>query len=221
MINSILFDRILSSVIFVDIDEDLLTHILSTFREQFASVTTCPMFEFLDPDYRRDPGIYIIRFRNPELEMIKEVHKILSANTDTRVICTAHTSSASFVASAFRSGVSDFILDTPDPRYLMRAIQAVDVELVSATERAKLATDARAKLGSLTPRERRVLDGLIAGQQNKAIAADLDLSVRTVEMFRATMMQKLGMKSVADAIRLSMTAENELDRGRFNKRHSM
>lgn len=58
----------------------------------------------------------------------------------------------------------------------------------------------------LSPRERQVLEALVAGQPNKVIAFDLGLSVRTVEVHRARMMDRLGVRQFAEAVRLSVLA---------------
>jgi two-component system response regulator FixJ len=60
----------------------------------------------------------------------------------------------------------------------------------------------RAKLASLSPREREVLDGLVAGLPNKTIAYDLKISARTVEVHRANLMARMDAKSVADLVRM-------------------
>jgi two-component system response regulator FixJ len=67
------------------------------------------------------------------------------------------------------------------------------------------------QLSSLTLRERQVLDGLLAGRLNKQIASDLGLSVRTVEVHRARMMKRLGVRRLSEAIRLFLKASFPID----------
>jgi two-component system response regulator FixJ len=66
--------------------------------------------------------------------------------------------------------------------------------------------DAARRLGALSPRERQVLDALLAGRPNKLIAYDLGLSVRTVEVHRARMMERLGVRQLSEAIRVAVMA---------------
>jgi DNA-binding CsgD family transcriptional regulator len=66
--------------------------------------------------------------------------------------------------------------------------------------------DAIRRIATLSPREREVLDGLLAGRPNKLIAYDLGISVRTVEVHRARMMERLGMRQLTDVIRLGVMA---------------
>ena len=64
---------------------------------------------------------------------------------------------------------------------------------------------ARLRLEALTPREREVMDHVVAGRHNREIAAALAISPRTVEVHKARMMDKLGVGSVAELVRLSLS----------------
>jgi RNA polymerase sigma factor (sigma-70 family) len=94
-----------------------------------------------------------------------------------------------------------------------------EVELISLvardlSERKRLERESRtralaqSRLDLLSPREREVLELVIAGKPNKVIARNLDISVKTVEMHRARIMKKLNVASVAELVRLAVTAEN-------------
>jgi two-component system, LuxR family, response regulator FixJ len=78
--------------------------------------------------------------------------------------------------------------------------------VADALNAAAPAADAAARMALLTAREREVVDGLVAGKQNKVVAADLGISVRTVEAYRATVMSKLGLRSFADLVRIALAA---------------
>ena len=66
--------------------------------------------------------------------------------------------------------------------------------------------DAVRRVATLSTREREVLDGLLAGRPNKLIAYDLGISVRTVEVHRARMMERLGLRQLSEVIRLGVMA---------------
>jgi two-component system, LuxR family, response regulator FixJ len=89
-----------------------------------------------------------------------------------------------------------------------RLLSAIDQALAPAGPgpRAREAAEARNKTAALSPREREVLDGLVAGKPNKVIACDLGISGRTVEVHRARMLKRLGTRSTAEAIRLAVIA---------------
>jgi PAS domain S-box-containing protein len=78
-----------------------------------------------------------------------------------------------------------------------------------AERRARDAAVAAAKVATLTARERDVLDRVVAGEANKVIARGLDLSEKTVEKHRASLMRKTGAKSVAELVRLVLIAQKE------------
>jgi two-component system response regulator FixJ len=62
-------------------------------------------------------------------------------------------------------------------------------------------------IARLSPREREVLEALVAGRPNKVIAFDLGISVRTVEVHRSRMMERLGVRQFAEAVRLAVLAK--------------
>lgn len=67
--------------------------------------------------------------------------------------------------------------------------------------------EAARRIARLSPRERQVLDGVVAGRMTKQIAHDLGISARTVEEHRARMLARLGTRSAAEAVRLAVLAE--------------
>ena len=62
------------------------------------------------------------------------------------------------------------------------------------------------RIATLSHREREVMDGLVAGEANKAIAFDLGISARTVEVYRANLMMKMGAKTLSDLVRMVTVA---------------
>ncbi|MFO7763657.1 MAG: LuxR C-terminal-related transcriptional regulator, partial [Wenzhouxiangellaceae bacterium] len=74
-------------------------------------------------------------------------------------------------------------------------------------------TEIRRRLERLTPRERDVLRGIVAGKLNKQIADDLDISVRTVELHRGRVLEKLEAANAADLVRMVLPLEPPADSG--------
>jgi two-component system response regulator FixJ len=106
---------------------------------------------------------------------------------------------------AMKCGAVDFIEKPFDDDRLLSAIKSA-LALASRPGRHQGTIEAAQRIATLSRRERQVLDGLMTGRTNKAIARDLDLSVRTVEVHRARMLERLGTHTLAEAIRLAVTA---------------
>jgi len=99
---------------------------------------------------------------------------------------------------AMKGGAVDFLTKPVDRAALLAAIEAA----LARREALRAAADAAARLRRLTPRECDVLDRVIDGRLNKQIAFDLGVAEKTVKVHRARVMQKLGVRTVADLVRL-------------------
>ncbi len=105
---------------------------------------------------------------------------------------------------AIQKGAVDFLTKPVKPETLLGAVRrAIDLDTAArSARRHRLALEAR--YARLTPRERQVLEHLIAGQLNKQVAADLDIAERTVKLHRANILQKLEADSMASLARLAV-----------------
>jgi two-component system response regulator FixJ len=109
--------------------------------------------------------------------------------------------------SAMKLGAVDFLQKPLHEKELLAALDRALDAFSRGEERRKARSEAVARLQRLSPRETQILQGLLAGLSNKAIARLLGLSPRTVEMHRANMMSDLGISSVPDAVRIAIDAE--------------
>jgi len=123
------------------------------------------------------------------------------------IILTAHGDAAN-ARAALKAGAFDFLEKPVDDTLLIEMIEAatrVEAETHAATtERAQV----ERRMQRLTPRERQVFDLVVAGRHNREIAAALTISPRTVEVYKARMMDKLQVDRLPDLIRLSLNAPN-------------
>jgi two-component system response regulator FixJ len=120
------------------------------------------------------------------------------------IVMTGHGDVSSAVR-AMKAGAIDFLEKPYDDQVLLNAIDAA-LARSGRPDRDREAVKAAQRIAALSPREREVLDALVAGRPNKVIAFDLGISVRTVEVHRARMMERLGTRQLAEAIRLSVMA---------------
>jgi two-component system response regulator FixJ len=137
----------------------------------------------------------------PDMTGIELLHHIKQrALCLPAIVITGH-GDVPLAVEAMKSGAVDFIEKPFDEQAILDAVRTaleqtddvVDVELTS-------------RLASLSERERQVLEGLVAGQANKMIAATLGISPRTVEVYRANLMAKMQANSLSELIRMAILA---------------
>ena len=121
------------------------------------------------------------------------------------IVMTGHGDVATAVR-AMKLGASDFLEKPCEETLLLATLSRVFATLENNSYQIMLRNDARSMIDRLTRREQDVLRGLIAGRPNKTLAFELELSVRTVEMHRAHMMERLGARSLSDALRIAFRA---------------
>lgn len=113
------------------------------------------------------------------------------------------------IVEAIKAGALDYLSLPLDTERFGRCLDRIskEAEVFGATRRRMI--EARDRIASLSGREREVLDWLAEGSSNKVIARELDISPRTVEIHRANMMNKLGARHAAEAVRLKLEAKLE------------
>jgi two-component system response regulator FixJ len=121
------------------------------------------------------------------------------------VIATTPKGDVTTAVEAMKAGAVDFIEGPVDDQRLLAAIEAALGEPRNEPSPKEPARAAR-RLAVLSTRERQVLDQIVAGQSNKVIAHKLAISMRTVEVHRAHILRRLGIRSIAEAISLSALA---------------
>lgn len=130
------------------------------------------------------------------LERLRELHPRLPV-----VIMTGHAD-VPLAVKAMRIGAVDVIEKPFEEGAVLAAVRNALAAASGAGEAA-----GPAGLGGLTPREQEVLDMIVQGRANKVIAADLGISQRTVEVHRARVMRKAGVRSVAELVRLVLGSD--------------
>ena len=110
------------------------------------------------------------------------------------------------IVRAVKGGALDFIVTPRDGQEIEQAAAAIADEVARHVAMWERSSQAHSTLRRLSGRERQVLNALAIGQSNKAIARDLAISHRTVEIHRMKMLAKLGARNAADAVRLHAQA---------------
>lgn len=147
-------------------------------------------------------GCVLTDLRMPGLDGLGLLHRLKALGFRRPVIVMTAHGEVSTAVVAMKAGAADFI----EKPFRARDLLALIRTMLAAPQPAAEA-DAAARIASLSPREREVLDLLVAGKPNKLIARELGLSPRTVEAHRARLMERLGVGSLAEAVRLAVQAE--------------
>jgi two-component system response regulator FixJ len=150
-------------------------------------------------------GCVLLDVRLPGMSGLEVQTQLNRMRSDLSVIIVTAQGDIQTAVRAMKAGASDFLEKPYSDSALLGSIEAA-LEKGQRTARDRDIADAVRRIGILSPREREVLDGLMAGRPNKLIAYQLGISVRTVEVHRARMMERLGAHQFADAIRLGVIA---------------
>ena len=157
---------------------------------------------FLDALASVQPGCIVTDVRMPGMDGLTLQRELKARGIGLPVIVITGHADVPLAVEAMKAGAVDFIEKPFNDESLLSAIRvAIDCHLRNARRDEEVGA-IKAKLDSLSSREREVLDGLIAGLPNKSIAYDLKISARTVEVHRANLMSRMGARSVADLVRM-------------------
>ncbi len=179
-----------------------LRFLLRTSGYEAATYASGP--ELLSQAGELRPGCVLTDVRMPEMNGIELVRRLKELGVPHPVIVMTGHADVPLAVEAMRAGVVDFIEKPFDDEALLTSIQsAMAQNAASAGEDAEIG-DIRSRLEQLTARERQVLEGLVAGQANKAIAYDLEISPRTVEVYRANVMTKMKARSLSELVRMRL-----------------
>lgn len=153
-----------------------------------------------------DAGCVLLDLNMPGLNGIEVLRRLQRIDNRFETILLTGQGDIGVAVDAMKSGAVDFIEKPYDNRMLLNALESGFARIENREKEASAIQLARENIERLTPREKDVLLGLIDGKANKIIAYELDISPRTVEIYRANLMDKLGVRSVAEAVRIAFAA---------------
>jgi len=155
----------------------------------------------------RQPGCLVLDVRMPGMSGLELHDRLNAAAVAPPIVFITGHGEVPMAVAALKKGAVDFIEKPFAEKDLLEIIErCLELDARRRRERAER-EKARQKLASLTPREREVMDMVVAGKLNKIIADSLDISIKTVEVHRARVMEKLEARSVADLVQQVMSAQ--------------
>jgi len=159
--------------------------------------------EFLDSYSSEQAGCIVLDLRMPQMNGLEVIEQLRARNVETPIIMISGHGDIPAAVAAIKAGAVDF-LEKPYPASALmdsirRGIERDSEQRTSSAERQVLID----RYETLTPDERQVLDLTVAGKPDKAIALKLDLSLRTIQLRRASVMRKMHAHSRAELIGLA------------------
>jgi FixJ family two-component response regulator len=152
------------------------------------------------------PSCLVLDVQMPELNGLDLQRALIESEREEQIVFLTGKGDIPMCARAMKAGAVDFL---PKPFEDDELLAAVERALARSSQRQLEHTeeiDARTRVDSLTPRERQVFERVIAGKLNKQIAAELGTSIKTVKFQRGCVMQKMGVDSVAELVRVAQRA---------------
>jgi two-component system, LuxR family, response regulator FixJ len=160
---------------------------------------------FLEEVAELDPGVLLLDFHMPGATGLDVLQAIRGQPHFASVVLTGQ-GNVTLAVQAMQAGALDFIEKPYEAEMLLELVENAFRQLERESESAARVDAAKSRISKLSPRETDVLKGLIEGRSNKIIAYELDISPRTVEIYRANLMDKLEVRSLSEALRIAFAA---------------
>jgi two-component system response regulator FixJ len=186
-----------------DAARDALGFLLSA--ANFSTRTYESAKAFLDAIPGIEAGCVITDVRMPDINGLELLRRLKSSEIGWPVIVITGQADVPVAIEAIKTGAVDFIEKPYDAEVLLGAVRfALGGQANDAREAQR--TEIQQKLATLTPDERQVLEALVEGRSNNAIAHDLNATIRTVEVHRANVMTKMQARSLSHLVRMMLLA---------------
>jgi RNA polymerase sigma factor (sigma-70 family) len=158
----------------------------------------------VQPDWR---GCVLIDLQLEGIDGLQLQAELAERNITMPLIFVTGHGDVSTTRDALKAGAMDFIEKPVDNERLVELVEAAMARDAEAAQRQEQAALVAGRLQRLTQREREVMEQVVAGRHNREIAADLGISPRTVEVYKARLMDKLDVRRVADLVKLVVEAK--------------
>jgi two-component system response regulator FixJ len=190
-------------IIFVIDDQASVRHAIGEMLEVFGfAVETFESAEaFLDRTPATRPGCVVADVRMPGMDGIALVSEMGRRGIGIPVILISGHADVPMAVSGIKAGAEDFIEKPVDDAKLVAAINRALARVFAEQDTSKSQDELAERFARLTPRQVEIFDLVAGGFTSQAIAGKLDLSTRTVESYRAQIMEKMQAESVAVLVR--------------------
>ena len=156
-------------------------------------------------------GCLIVDVRMPGMGGLELQEELVRRKANIPVIVMTGHADVPLAVRAMRAGAIDFVEKPFDQERMLQSVSDALAAGERTQGRAAEAKEARDLLSLLTPREREILDQLVKGHANKVVAHQLGISPRTVEIHRASIMEKLNARNLSNVVRTALAASWEIN----------
>jgi two-component system response regulator FixJ len=190
----------------VDDDEAIRDSLALLLRAAGFAVASYPSADTFLLTASQGAGCVVIDVRMPGMGGLELQEELTRRGRRIPVIVMTGHAEVPLAVKAMKAGAVDFV-EKPfeEPAMLAAIRRAFSLGLETARAEAE-GNEIGNRLAQLTPREREVLDALVAGKPNKIIAYELSISPRTVEIHRARVMDKMAARTLSDLVRMALSA---------------
>jgi len=151
-------------------------------------------------------GCVVSDVRMPGIDGIELLKRMKAQQSPFPILIMTGHGDVPLAVEAMKLGAVDFLEKPFEDDRLTVMIESAIRQAEPTARSEAVAQDIAARVASLSPRERQVMEGLIAGLSNKLIAREYDISPRTIEVYRANVMTKMQANSLSELVRLAMRA---------------
>ena len=169
--------------------------------------------QFLELAQLQAGDCLLLDVRMPDMDGLELQEALNARGVKMPVIVMTGHGDVPIAVRAMKAGACDFLEKPFSDELLMDCVRRATKQVALASRESEETAETRRRIETLTPRERDVLRGLIAGRPNKAIAYELGISPRTVEIHRARVMEKMQARSLSGVVRMALAVGIAADPG--------
>ncbi len=171
-------------------------------------VVTFPNAEaFLQTKNIEEPGCLVLDMRMPNISGLELQEALNQQQIKIPIIFITGHGDIPMAVRAMKAGAIDFLTKPVNNQILLETINKAIKRSIQQQKTSEKNAELNARIHQLTPREREVMDLMVLGKHTKAIANELQISPNTVELHRAKVIKKMGVKTVAELVALTISKE--------------
>ena len=203
------------STVYVADDDEAVLDSLRLLLESHGYAITCftsgeALLEALEAA-NATPDCAIVDVRLPGLSGLELQQRLHQRNRDLPIIIITGHGDVDMAVRALKAGTFDFVEKPFDDRRLLDSIADATAGAAQRKATTETAADLAARHIEMSERQRQVMNLVAEGMANKEIALHLGISPRTVEIYRAKVMEKMGARNLAELVRMALALNNNLN----------